>query len=140
MIRLWRDERGLVSAIELVLSVMLSFFLTVFAVLMILYALFGIMVDNAALVSARSATQFLFPTQDAQAAAVAQKIWAGELPQSSTTQCAQLNVVDPTQIGGLFKVSSVCTINMGTFMGIPIKTTWTATASVPIQQVASSSS
>lgn len=136
MTRLWRDESGLVSALEMVLGVMISFILTVLAVLMLLYALFGIMVDDAALVSARSATQFMFPTQDTQAATVAQQIWAGQLPQSSTTQCAPLNVVDPTQIGGLFSVSSVCTINMGSFMGVPIKTTWTATASVPIQQVA----
>jgi hypothetical protein len=138
MIRLWRDESGLVSALEMVLSVMLSFFLTVFAVLMILYALFGIMVDNAALVSARSATQFLFPAQDTKAALYAQKVWAGEMPQSSTTQCARLNVVDPTRPGQDFKVSSICTVNMGSFMGVPIKTTWTATASVPIQQVATS--
>jgi hypothetical protein len=132
----WNDESGLVSSIEMILSVMLSFILVVLAVIMILYALFGIMVDNAALVSARSATQFLFPTQDIKAATTAQQIWAGELPHSSTTQCSPLNVFDPTRVGGSFSVSSVCTINMGTFMGIPIKTTWTATASVPIQQVA----
>jgi hypothetical protein len=33
-------------------------------------------------------------------------------------------------------VSSVCTVNLGSFLGKQISTTWTATANVPVEQVA----
>ncbi len=127
------DESGLVSAMEMTLGIMLSFVLIVSAVLMILYALMGTMVDDAALVSARAGTQFQFPTQASKATAVAKEIFAKAIPQSTQTQCGPLNVTTPTRVGQSFMVSSVCTVNLGSFLGKQIRTTWTATASVPVE-------
>ena len=130
------DESGLVSTMEMTLGIMLSFVLIVAAVLMILYALMGTMVDDAALVSARAATQFQFPTQASQATTVAKEVFAKAIPQSAQTQCAPLSVSVPVKAGQSFVVSSVCTVDLGTFLGNHISTTWTATASAPVEQVA----
>jgi Na+-transporting methylmalonyl-CoA/oxaloacetate decarboxylase gamma subunit len=130
------DDNGLVSAMEMTLGIMLSFVFIVFGVLMILYALMGTMINNAALVSARAGTQYQFPTQAAEATRVAQEVFTKAIPESPQATCTPLSVTTPTTSGQSFVVSSVCTVNLGTFLGHPISTTWTATASVPVAEVA----
>jgi hypothetical protein len=129
------DESGLVAAMEMTVGIMLSFVLIISAVLLIMYALMGTMVDDAALVSARAATQFQFPLQASQASTVAKEVFAKAIPQSTQTQCAPLATTVPVKAGQSFAVSSVCTVNLGTFLGVRIGTTWTASASVPVEQV-----
>ncbi len=62
-------------------------------------------------------------------------VFSKAIPQSTQTQCGALNVSVPTAAGDSFVVSSPCTVNLGTFLGIPVRTTWTATASVQVGQV-----
>jgi hypothetical protein len=130
------DDAGLVSAIEMPLGIMLSFVFIVFGVVMILYVLMGTMINDAALMSARAGTQYQFPAQAAQATKVAQAVFSKAIPQSPQTTCTQLRVTTPQTSGQSFVVSSVCTVHLGTFLGQPISTTWTATASVPVAEVA----
>ena len=76
---LLRDESGLVSAMEMTLGIMLAFVLIVSAVLMLMYAIMGVKVDNAALALTRAATQFQFPAQVSQASAVAKEVFSALL-------------------------------------------------------------
>ena len=117
---------------ELTIGVMLTFMLIVSAVLLITYSIMGVMVDDAALVSARAGSQFFFPNQSSQATSVAQQIFAKAIPESQQVTCSSLSVTTPTTPGQSFTVSSNCTVNMGTFLGQHIGTSWTAHASVPV--------
>ncbi len=127
------DESGLVSAMEMTVGIMLSFVLIVTAVILIAYSIMGVMVDDAALVSARAGSQFLFPSQSAQAAATAQEVFARAVPHSPEVSCSALNVTTPASTSAPnFTVSSNCSVDMGTFLGQRIATSWTAKASVPV--------
>ncbi len=126
------DESGLVSTLELTIGVILSFTLIVTAVILIAYSIMGVMVDDAALVSARAGAQYFFPVQSAQAVTTAQEVFAKAIPQSKQVACSSLNVTTPVSEGQSFTVSSRCSVNMGTFLGVHIGTTWTAQASMPI--------
>lgn len=129
---LWNDESGLVSSMELAIGIMLTFMLIVSAVLLITYSIMGIMVDDAALVSARAGSQFFFPNQSSAATSVAQQIFAKAIPESQQVTCSPLSVTTPTTRGQSFAVSSNCTVDMGTFLGQHIATSWNAQASVPV--------
>ena len=130
------DESGLVTAMEMTVGIMLSFVLIVTAVILIAYSIMGIMVDDAALVSARAGSQFLFPSQSTQAVAMAQQVFAAAIPHGAyiqTVSCSALNVTTPTSTSAPnFTVSSNCSVDMGTFLGQRIATSWTAKASVPV--------
>jgi len=126
------DDAGLVSSMEMTIGVMLSFILIIFAVLIIAYAIMGVMIDDAALVSARAGSQYQFPGEAFLATTASQQVFARSIPASSQVSCTPLTVTTPTVAAPHFVVSSQCTVNMGTFLGKPIATTWTATSSVPV--------
>ncbi len=131
--KLLADESGLVTAMEMTVGIMLSFVLIVTAVIIIAYSIMGVMVDDAALVSARAGSQFLFPSQSAQAVATAQQVFAAAVPHSPQVSCSALNVTTPASTSAPnFTVSSYCSVDMGTFLGERIATSWTAKASVPV--------
>jgi len=129
---LLKDESGLVSTLELTIGVILSFTLIVTAVVLIAYSIMGVMVDDAALVSARAGAQYFFPNQSSQAVTTAQAVFAKAIPASKQVACSSLSVTTPVSKGESFSVSSNCSVNMGTFLGVHIGTTWTAKASIPI--------
>ena len=129
---LWNDENGLVSSMEMTIGVMLTFVLIVSTVLLITYSLMGAMVDDAALVSARAGSQFLFPNQASAASNMAQQIFAKAIPESKQVICSPLSITTPSARGQSFAVSSNCTVDLGTFLGQRIQTNWTAQASVPV--------
>ena len=126
------DESGLVTAMEMTVGIMLSFVLIVAAVVIIAYSIMGVMVDDAALVSARAGSQFLFPSQSSQAWLAAQSVFYAAIPHSQEVTCTAPNIIVPANYGQNFTVSSFCTVDMGTFLGQRIATSWTATASVPV--------
>lgn len=127
------DESGLVTAMEMTIGIMLSFVLIVTAAIMIAYSIMGIMVADAALVSARAGSQFLFPSQSSTAIFTAQQVFVTEVPHSPQVSCSPLNVTTPASISAPnFAVSSDCTVDMGTFLGQRIAMNWTAKASVPV--------
>ena len=125
-------ESGLVSSMEMTIGIMLTFVLIVSAILLITYSIMGTMVDDAALVSARAGSQFFFPSQAAQATQTAKQVFEKAIPASQEVSCATLTVTTPVASKQSFSVSSVCSVDMGTFLGQHIATTWTAKASVPV--------
>ena len=126
------DESGLVSTLELTIGVILSLTLIVTAVILIAYSIMGVMVDDAALVSARAGAQYFFPNQASEAVTTAQEVFAKAIPASKQVTCLSLNVTTPVSKNQSFTVSSKCSVDMGTFLGVHIGTTWSAQAAIPI--------
>ena len=131
-VELLKDESGLVSSMEMTIGIMFSFILIIFALLVIIYAIMGTMINNAALESARAGSQYQFPGEAFMATTVSQQVFARSIPASSEVSCSPLSVTTPTSATPHFVVSSQCTVNMGTFLGVPIRTSWTAASNVPV--------
>lgn len=134
LIKLLKNDNGLVSSMEMTIGIMFSFILIIFAILLITYLVMGNMIDNAILESARAGSQYLFSsqTQAGMSETVAEQTFARAIPASSQVSCTPLLVTTPTVSNRIFAVSSQCTINMGSFLGVPIRTGWTAKSNVPV--------
>ena len=130
--KLLKDDGGLVSSMEMTIGIMFSFILIIFALLVIIYAIMGTMINNAALESARAGSQYQFPGEAFMATTVSEQVFARSIPASSEVSCSPLSVTTPTSATPQFVVLSQCTVNMGTFLGVPIRTSWTATSNVPV--------
>lgn len=131
--KLWADESGLVSALEMPIGVFTSMVLIVVGLVMILAYILGMTVTDAVATSAQAGALYVYPAQSATAVSTAQQLFNASLPQSSTLlQCVPLKVTTPTTSTPTFAVSTTCTVNMGMLFGYPITASWSTSDSIPV--------
>ncbi len=121
---------------EMTIGVVLTFVLTIFAVLIIAYTAMGMAVNSAVITAARAGAMYNFPSETSLASTVSNQVLQQEVFSSATqnpvqTSCSQMQVTPPSTAGGKFSVLAYCTVKLGTFLGHHIETSWTVHASVP---------